>query len=209
MSDSIHVENNIITLEGEGRVRISPDLAVVRLGVISEGLNLSVLQSENAVIIGNIINVLNQMGVEDISTYQYTVDKNYVFRNDQRIDQGYIVRNILEIRVYNMEDLGIIIDNAVEFGANYVESISFQISNLSTYYQEALNLAIKDGIDKARNISDEFGFNINFTPRSITEHITPLEAPRPFFASRDTIETTPILPGEREIAANVTLEFIY
>ena len=102
MSDSIRVDNNIITLEGEGRVRISPDLAVVRLGVISEGLNLSVLQSENAVIIGNIINVLNQMGVEDISTYQYTVDKNYVFRNDQRIDQGYIVRNILEIRVYNI-----------------------------------------------------------------------------------------------------------
>ena len=99
-----------------------------------------------------------------------------------------------------------VIDSTIEIDLDNQVPISELVDH---YYQEALNLAIKDGIDKARNITDEFGFNINFTPRSITEHITPLEAPRPFFASRDTIETTPILPGEREIAANVTLEFIY
>lgn len=209
MSDSIGLDSNRITLEGEGKVRAYPDLAVVRLGVISEGLNLSVLQTENAVIIRNIVDILNEMGVEDISTFQYTVDKNYVFRNNQRIDEGYIVRNILEIEIFDMTNLGTFIDTAVELGANYVDSIFFQISDPSTYYQEALNLAIKDGIDKASNISNEFGLNINLTPRSITEQVTSLQAPRPFYASRDGIETTPILPGDREIAANVTLEFTY
>ena len=209
MSDLIPemIENSKITLRGEGVVTVFPDLAVIRLGVVSEGESLANLQSENALLVDNVVNALEQIGAHDISTFAYTIDKNYIYENGNRIDRGYIVRNILDIRTFDMENVGVIIDTAVANGANQVELVSFQISNPSEYYQEALNLAIMDGIDKARNISETFGFNINLIPVRIIEHGALQEPPRPFNVAREVDVTTPILAGDQRIVASVTIEF--
>jgi uncharacterized protein len=200
--------NNII-LRGEGKVTTMPDVAIVRLGVVTEGVDLTTIQSKNAMIVQNIIQILEQMGIDDISTFQYTIDKNYTFEDGVRIDNGFLVRNILEIKVYNMEQTGNIIDTAVEYGANIVDSISFEVSNPSIYYQEAINLAIMDGIDKARSIMNNLGININLIPAKIVENSTISQPPVPFFATRESNVSTPIQPGDKDIIANVTLEFVY
>ena len=200
-------ENNRIILRGEGVVTVFPDIAVIRLGVVSEGESLADLQSENALLVDGVVSALEQIGVQDISTFNYTIDKNYIYENGNRIDGGYIIRNILDIRTFEMEDVGVIIDTAVANGANQVELVAFQISNSSEYYQEALNLAIMDGIEKARNISETFGFNINQTPVRITEHGGLQEPPRLFNVAREEDTVTPILPGDQRIFASVTIEF--
>ena len=201
------ISNNKITLRGDGIIFVFPDLAVLRLGVISEGESLAQLQSENASMVDNVIRALEQIGATDISTFSYSVDKNYVYEDNRRIDRGYIVRNIIEIRTYDMENVGTIIDTAVQNGANQVDLITFQVSNPSQYYQEALNLAIMDAIEKARNISETFGFNINLTPTSIVEHNTWEEQPVPYNIAREVDVTTPILPGDQRIVASVTTIF--
>ena len=210
MSDSTQytMNNNKITLRGDGIMLVIPDLAVVRLGVISEGESLAQLQSENGLIVSNVIQALEQMGVDNISTFNYSIDKNYVYENDRRIDRGYIIRNILEIRTFDMGNIGTIIDTAVASGANQVDLVSFQVSTPLEYYQEALNLAIMDGIEKARNISETFGFNINLTPVNILEHGTTWEPPMPFNLAREVNAVTPILPDDQRVTASVTMEFI-
>ena len=200
-------DNNKITLRGDGIMFVFPDLAVIRLGLVSEGESLAQLQSENAAITNIIIGALEQIGVDDISTFSFSVDKNYIYENGRRIDRGYIIRNILEIRTFDMENVGVIIDTAVANGANQVDLVSFQVSTPSEYYGEALNLAIMDGIEKARNISETFGFNIHPIPISIVEHGTSQEAPMPFSLAREADAATPVLPGEQRIAAGVTMEF--
>lgn len=196
-------------LNGRGRITLNPDLAVIRLGVQTTGENLSEAQSENALISRNVLNALHQMGVTDIKTFQYQIEKIFDFENGQRIDRGYSVRNILEIRMSDLELVGAVIDTAVSWGANVVDLISFEVSDYDTYYQQALNLAVKNAFQKAKNISA--GLRIAFEPVPVLiQEIGNQPIPySPLQFARGEVAATPIEPGTIQIEANVTVEFVY
>lgn len=200
-----HQEDNIITLNGRGQTTPIPDIAVIRLGVQTQGEDLNKEQRENAELSQAVINALRQKGITDIRTFQYTIDKLYDYVNGTQIDRGYTVRNILEIRVNNVNQTGEVIDTAVNNGANVVELVSFEVSNRDIYYQEALNKAITNAIDKANSISQHLGIPVNLTPIRIEEISS---SPVPLLRSApERTFATPIEPGEQLIEANVTVVF--
>ena len=206
--DNKSVTNNSLTVTGRGSVTAIPDIAIIRLGVMSTGDNLSFIQEENARTSQMIIDGLRQMGVDDIKTYQYIVDKQYDYENGNRIDRGYFVRNILEIRTDMLDMTGTIIDTAVSLGANLIELITFEVSATDNYYLEALNIALHKATDKARSIANEFGAMLNALPIRIVENSSsPTPISRTFFGEGQY--TTPIEPGTTQIEASVILEFTY
>lgn len=200
---------NKMTLTGRGQVTAIPDLAILRLGVQTTGDNLTDVQSENARISQNVLNSLRQLGITEINTHQYQIEKLYDYENGSKIDRGYLVRNIFEIRMDNMNLVGSAIDTAVNNGANAVEFINFEVADPDIYYQQALNLAVKNAYLKAKSISESMRVMINPIPIRITENSAP---PTPFssmFMAREGAFTTPIEPGNKQIEASVTSEFIY
>jgi len=204
-----HLKYNIMTLTGNGRVTAIPDIAILRLGVQTTGEDLTLAQSENARISQTVLQALNQMGITDIKTFQYSIDKLYDYENGNRIDQGYSVRNILEIRMSNMNQVGAVIDTAVSNGANVVDFIDFEVSDTTDYYLEALNFALMDAYQKAKSISINLGLMMEPIPVKIDENST---SPIPYsrtYAAREGAFTTPIEPGNKQIEASVTVEFIY
>jgi len=207
--DNNNLENNrnTIIVTGRGRVTAVPDLAIIRLGVLTSGEILSDVQEENARISQTILNSLRNMGVQDIRTFQYIIDKNYEFENNTRIDRGYSVRNIYEIQTGMIDNVGSIIDLAVSLGANLVESITFEISDSEQYYLEALRQALINGTQKAAAIAEVFNTGLDPVPARIIENSTPIPLARTFL--REDIVTTPIEPGTSQIEAFVTMEFNY
>ncbi len=195
-----------MTLMGQGRVTTEPDVAVIHMGIQSTGNDLAVIQSQNAQISQAILDALQWMGITDIKTFQYTIDKIYEYENGVRIDRGYTVRNILQIRTGDMELVGEFIDTAVNAGANIVDLISFEVSNPDFYYQQALNLAVMNAIEKAESISRNLGMQVDPIPRSIVENSSMIRPPQPF---QRELAATPIVPGNVEIEAIVTAEFVY
>lgn len=207
-STSIH-KSNIMTLLGNGKVTAIPDVAVLRLGVQTETDNLTYAQSENARISQAVLEVLNDMGVTDIKTFQYNIDKIFDFVEGQRIDRGYRVRNIFEIRTENMNQIGTIIDSAVNSGANVVDFINFEVSDATSYYLQALNLAVMDAYQKAKSIAQSMRLTLDPVPLNITENTQgPIPLSRSFTAGESAF-TTPIEPGNLVIEASVTVEFTY
>lgn len=85
------IKMNTLTVTGFGSVTAIPEMAIIRLGVYTTGDNLSTVQNENARISQMILEGLSQMNIDDISTYQYNIDKLYDFDNGRRIDRGYFV----------------------------------------------------------------------------------------------------------------------
>ena len=197
---------NTMTLTGQGRVFAQPDLAVIRLGVRTTGTNLEVIQPENARITQDVLAVLNRAGIEDIRTVQYTIDKNYDYENGNQIDRGFTVINLMEIRTDQLEEVGSIIDAAVGAGANMIEMISFEASDPSAYYQQALNMAMMDAIEKAKTLSQSLRLRTNLIPIKIIENGSPVTPPMPF--QRDLV-STPVVPGEIIIQASLTAIFAY
>lgn len=204
-----HLEYNIMTLNGQGQITTVPNTAIIRLGVQTTGDNIETIQSDNANISQNVIQSLNQLGITNIRTYQYVIDKNYEFENGIRVDRGYVVRNILEIQIDNLDQVGLIIDTAVNSGANLVEFISFEVDDPTKYYQQALNLAIMDTITKANSIAKQLRIPMEPIPIRIVENSS---APMPRsqqYSIREGVFTTPIEPGLKQIDAFVTVDFIY
>lgn len=196
-----------MTLTGRGQTSPTPDIAVIRLGVQTQGDDLIKAQTENAGLSQAVINSLRQLGVADIKTFQYTIDKIYEYVNGTRIDKGYSVRNILEINLQNIDQTGLVIDTAVDNGANVVDLVSFEVSQRDMYYREALNLAISDAIEKANSISHHLGVPVNLIPIRIEESSA---APIPILRNvAERTFTTPIEPGEQLIEAFVTAVFQY
>ncbi len=201
-------DRQCMTLTGRGRVTTFPDLAVLRLGVQTAGENLSAAQTQNAAISQAVLQVLEQMGITDIKTHQYSIDKIYDFENGVRIDRGYSVRNILEFRTEQLDLVGSIIDAAVANGANVVDLISFEVSEPDFYYQQALNLAVLNAMQKAKSIAENLGITTDPLLLSITENSAPPIPYQQSFMMRGEIAATPIEPGTKEIEAFVTAEFM-
>jgi len=194
-----------MTLTGQGQVTAVPDIAVIRLGVQTTGENITGIQTDNARMTQSIIQALQRMGVNNIKTYQYTIDKLYDYENGRQIDRGFSVRNILEIRTNNLDMAGSIIDTAVNLGANVVELISFDVSNREYYYQQALNAAIRDAIQKSKSIAMSLNISSEPLPVNIVENsIMPIQPFRYELAA-----STPIIPGNMLVEANVTVDFEY
>ncbi len=201
-----NLHNRTMTLTGQGQITTVPNIAVIRLGVQTTGENLVDIQSENAQIAQVIIQALQRMGISDIKTFQYSIDKLYDYENGRQIDRGYSVRNILEIRTTNLDMAGNIIDTAVNLGANVVDLISFDVANREYYYQQALNMAIMNAMQKAKSISINLGIPADPAPIRIVENsVTPVQ---PYFR-QELAATTPIMPGNIKIEASVTVDFSF
>lgn len=208
-NDSNKQPNNKMVLIGKGEVTANPDLALLRLGVQTSGDNVTVTQAENAQISQNVLSSLQQLGVTDIKTAEYQIEKVFDYQNGNRIDKGYSVRNILDIRLSNLNLVGPVIDTAVYNGANVVEFIRFTIAQPDLYYQQALNLAVNNTYKKAKSIATSMGLMINPIPILITENSMSPTPFSPMFAAREGAFTTPIEPGTQQIEAMVTVEFLY
>lgn len=197
-----------MTLTGQGKVVTVPDIAIIRLGVETMGEDLPAIQAENAQISQSIIDFFKDSGISDVRTYRYSINRRFDFQNGTQIDRGFVVRNILEIQLDNMEQAGTVIDGAIKRGANVIDFISFEISEPSPFYQQALNMAVINAIDKAESLAALLGLPSLPVPVKITENTTPVI---PFaqrsFAERSLV--TPIEPGNLTIEANVTVEFAY
>ncbi len=195
-----------MTLTGQGQVTAAPDMAVIRIGVKLIGTDLAAVQSQNALLNQAVLDALRHVGITDIKTFQYHIEKQYEYENGTPFDRGFRVRNILEINTDETELVGAVIDTAVNAGANVVDLISFRVSDPDYYYRHALNLAIRDAMEKAESIANSIGIRIEPIPISLIETSG---SPQPFLPLQRELAATPVIPGNITIEANISAEFTY
>ncbi len=203
-----HTQHNRMILSGTGQVSAVPNEVIIRLGVQTNGTPLQTVQAENAQLSQAVLQALRQLGVTDIKTYQYDINKVMEYEDGRQIDRGYSVQNILEIRSDRPDLAGTIIDTAVNYGANRVDLIRFEVSDADSYYLEALNLAVANAYDKADTLAESLGARLQPYPLKIQENST---SPTPYqrISMGEGAFATPIVAGTNQIEASVTVEFGY
>ncbi|MCQ6564118.1 SIMPL domain-containing protein [Paenibacillus mendelii] len=206
--------NRLITVTGEGKVSTAPKRAIIVLGVITESPSLATAQSENASAVTNVINALLSLNIprEQIQTVTYRIEIQYNYEDGTQILRGYRVTHLLQITIDRVEQTGLVVDTAVNSGANFVSSIRFTVPNLEIYYNQALSTAIQNAESKANTIARTLGVTLIRTPVKITEETQVIEPPIPFQASLLTegaAVPTPIQPGELEIRAVLRAQYTY
>ncbi|MEK4484347.1 SIMPL domain-containing protein [Psychrobacillus sp. FSL H8-0484] len=201
----------VITVTGNGKVATQPDYVQLRFEVSTEGKDVSEAQQQNAIIMNSVIHSILALNIpkEDIQTVAYNVTANYDYIEGKQVFRGYEVTNAITVKVKDISQVGIVIDTAVQNGANRISSIQFGIENPDASYQQALRLALKDAQTKAKTIAETMKLTLHPQPIEIVEEREAQAVPFKSVAMADQSQVTPIEQGKITISAAVRVKFQY
>jgi uncharacterized protein YggE len=206
-------EVRTFSVSGEGKEVVVPNIAEIRIGVISEGKDLKLLQKENSEKMNRIINFLKENGIDekDVQTENYSVTPKYDYLKPPYRIVGYSISQDLKVKVRDLSKIGEILSQAVNYGANNVSGPNFTVDDKEVYLEKAREKAIRNAKEKAEKIAKAAGFKlgkiININEISPYE-IYPLSFEKGIQAPTESGVFYPqIEPGSREIKVQVNIIF--
>lgn len=200
-----------MTVRGNGRVSVEPNIAKIQLEVVTEAKQVSQAQRENAKIMNQVINALLQLGIprENVQTTGYTINPMYDFVEGEQVFKGYQVINTITIQIIGIDQTGNVIDVAVQNGVNRVSNIEFTVKNVDVHYRRALSEALKNALHKAHTLAETMKVTYDQIPIKIVELNNHTQTSFKTFSTLETNESTPIEPGQIVINASVEAQFQY
>lgn len=211
VSSVVTNKSDTFNVTGEGKVEVSPDIAVVNAGVTASGASVKIVQEEINSKINKISASIKELGVSesDIKTTNYNIYPNYDYRETTQKITGYNASTNLQIKARNIDRVNEVIDAATTNGANQVSGVTFEVDDKSKALDEARKLAVADARKKAEQAASTAGFSLG---RVINYNESTSEFPpiiMPMVAERASTDTTPtkVEPGSNEISITVTLSY--
>ena len=200
-----------VTATGTATVRRAPDRAFVSFATETRASRPDQAQRDNAAAMEKVRAQLDDQKIppEAIRTTSFNLREDVDWVNGQRVPRGYVVSNVIEVRVDGLDTLGGLLDKVVEAGATSVGGIRFDLKNREAAEREAVRLAVADARARAEAAAEGAGVRI-VRIQSIEEQGGP-EPPRPVQMMRMEAAVaadagpTPVAAGEIEIVAHVRL----
>jgi uncharacterized protein len=154
-----------IWVTGQGEVSVTPDMAVLSLGVEVQADTVAQAYNQAANAMDDIIRSLGDSGFaeEDIQTDYFRIDQETDYRSSgPDVIVGYTVTNIAEVKIRDTENVSSILDAAVTAGGDYIRirSFGFTVDDPTIYYDEARKEAQTDAREKAEQIADNAGVKL-------------------------------------------------
>ncbi len=198
----------IMTVIGIGNVSIATDIVRIQLEVITENKQLQRAQQENASVMNGVIESLVALGIDrsNVQTVSYNITPQYDYIEGEQRFRGYQVTNAITVQTTNIQQIGAIIDTAVQNGVNRVSNIQFTVADEQKYYEQALSLALENAVAKAETIARTMQLQLEPQPIRIVEEISGQPVAYRALASE---VSTPIEQGQVSIHAKVKVQFEY
>jgi len=210
-----------IAMDGEGIVRVRPDAARIRVGVLNEGPSPAQVAQENATRMSSVVDAVKKAvgepalsnGTVEVRTDAVTLTPIYADRGSSPAKltvNGYRAKNTLRILVRELDQrgpgfLGAIIEQANRVGANEISGPEFLVFNDAKPSVEARVNAIEDARTKAETYAKALNVRLGRVI-AVTEPERG-HSPMPMMArSASQAEAAPpVETGTNEIVARVTV----
>lgn len=204
-----------VSVSGQGQVDAQPDVAVVRMGVQTEAESAEQALRDNSSRMQALLDALRNAGIssEDIQTQTVQLQPRYEDQPQQqgqgatRTLAGYVATNTVQVRARDLDNLGTLLDAAVEAGGNTIEGIRFEVSDTTGLLDQAREAAMNDARHKAEQLASLAG-------ASLGDVLTINESgvPRPT-AARETValsqaQAVPIEPGTQSIDVSIQVTWL-
>lgn len=201
-----------INVSGEGRVSMTPDVAVLNLGVIMRDPQLATAQSNATAAMNTVRDALKNAGVadKDIQTSQYSVYVEQDYNQPNQPIIGYNVTQMVTAKVRQVDKAGEVIQSAVDAGANQINGIWFTLEDTSNAVRQARELAVTDARARAEHLASLS--NATLGPvQSISEGYSTPGAPVPYAAgpaAEKSAAAPSIDPGTMEVIVTVSVSYL-
>ena len=196
-----------ISVTGEGRVTVVPDMAAVSLAVVREAPNAGDALAQASAAAADVLAAMRTLGIDprDVQTIDVSLNPVYGERDepgDVSPIVAYRARNALSVRVRDLARLGEVIDRSVAMGANEGGGLQLTVSNADGLRGEARRLAVRDAAARAEEMAEAAGVAIGPLVELREGGARPFE---PVLEARMAMaDSVPIAAGETEITASVT-----
>lgn len=193
-----------ISVTASGTVAASPDRAHIRAGAVTEAGSARAALDDNAQTIRKVLSGLSNAGIDpkDIQTSRFDVQPIYNRpKSGKQQITGYRVINQLEVVVRDVAKLGPLIDRVVTLGANQIDSIRFEVSDLEQRKDDARREAMRNAIRRATLYAQAGGAHLGDVLR-ISERVSGT-GHDPSFQSRIAATAAPVAPGQLELTVSV------
>jgi uncharacterized protein YggE len=207
----------IISVIGEGRATMTPDMAVLTFSVVKQEKTAREALDGNNKAMSDVLGALKTAGIaeRDLQTSGFSVQPQYRFPQGADGQQlppeliGYQVSNALTVRVRDLSKLGAIIDQSVTLGVNQGGDIQFTNDKPESAMEEARKNAVADAMARAKTLASAAGVKLG----SVIEINESGPRPQPMPVMRAAMMKSeadagvPIQGGESSYNINVNVTF--
>jgi uncharacterized protein YggE len=207
----------IISVIGEGRATMTPDMAVLTFSVVKQEKTAREALDDNNKAMSDVLGALKTAGIaeRDLQTSGFSVQPQYRFPQGADGQQlppeliGYQVSNALTVRVRDLSKLGAIIDQSVTLGVNQGGDIQFTNDKPESAMEEARKNAVADAMARAKTLASAAGVKLG----SVIEINESGPRPQPMPVMRAAMMKSeadagvPIQGGESSYNINVNVTF--
>lgn len=208
----------LLAVHASAKIRSTPDLAIVTLGVTARGDTASAAQQAQSARMQEVLAVAKAAGVQDadVQTVNFSLDRQYVYpRGVPPRVSGYLSRNLVEIRLHDLNAISGMIDAVVAEGANELQGIAFTFANEEASREAARGEALNTARKRAQVYAKAAGLRV-VRIQSIIEPGASLPSPDPsrgfagvlVEAAAPTATAAQIQPGQLDNVASVSVVFV-
>jgi uncharacterized protein YggE len=199
-----------LNVSGEGQVTVNPDVAWVRLGVVTEAKTAGEAAAQNSALANQVVERILALGIarESLRTTGLTIAPMYEYPEGAapRI-VGYRVEDSITIECA-VTLAAKVFDGGVAAGANESSGLSFGIKDEAPHRRRALEAAVQSARTDAETVAAAMGVHL------LGAKLIEVDAggvPVLFKTARAERgpSDTPVLPGELTVSARVRVVFVY
>ncbi len=199
-----------LTVQGDGKVSIAPDMATIVLGVETQNANASEAIRENAGLMNETIGALLAAGIAESEIQTSTFSLTTLPQDEPKTSGAkpkapvFLATNQVTVKLNNTTDVGRVLDAAVKAGSNSIQGVSFDLRDPGPQKNMALTLAIEDAQKKAEVAANAAGVKLGRV-LEITEGYGYVAAAAKSLSFADI--ATPIQPGQLDVTSSVNVVY--
>ncbi|MEK9154940.1 MAG: SIMPL domain-containing protein [Patescibacteria group bacterium] len=204
-----------ISVSGEGKVVVEPDIAKISFSVVSRGIDPERVAETNNKKMNATIDFVKSEGIDakDIKTTRYDLHPTYEY--DEKIQRsfisGYELNQSVLIKVRELPKVSKILGQLPSLGINQIDSISFDVDDPEKYLVEARNVAYDKAKEKAKSMAEKNGVKlgkiINFSEYGGGVPVPYYESFGKGGDASPSVSVPSIEPGSREITVQASITY--
>jgi uncharacterized protein YggE len=200
-----------LTVVGEGTANVEPDTAQATIGVQITNKNLEEATSAAQQRMDAVLTALQNQGIaeQDIQTTNFNI-----FVEQPREPEGqltgemlYHVNNNVQVTIRELNNIGPVLDAAIEAGANNLYGVNFSVEETDAARAQAREEALNQATAQAQDLAQLANLQLGEVVR-ISEVIGD-QGPIPFAAQAEAIGGAggPIAPGQLEVTVHLEVTY--
>lgn len=181
-----------ISVSGTGSVELSPDRATLILSIVAREKDVATAQAKAAEVTAKVLTLADDLNIERnlVDTTSASVRPDYRWNREREEQElrGYIAERQMRMEIRDLEQLGVVIERAVDAGVNQVMPPQLDSSKRRDAYRDALEKAATDARENATRLAASLGLALGSAIQ--VNAGSGVRPPTPMFGARDVSVAT-------------------